>query len=231
MTSTLHVELALPITRLVLIGGGEFSFNETRAIDEAVIAMMPAGRTSVAFLPTASGSAEYGKHFGAYLRELDPGLEPLNVPMYRGRDVRRGRSLDAIRNAGLVYLGGGVTNQLLMTIRDSPAEEALRDAAASGAVIVAIGAAASSFGTHARDMSSPGSAIEGFGWLKNTVIDAPFVAADDVALRRLMSSPDAELGLGIPAATALAIAADGSCELLGSGTVAAFRKPAASRPA
>jgi peptidase E len=62
----LHLELAVAVHCLVLIGGGEFSFGETREIDEFLLAQMPPDRRSIAFLPTASGSAEYAQHLGKY---------------------------------------------------------------------------------------------------------------------------------------------------------------------
>ena len=205
----------------MLIGGGEFSFGETREIDEFLLAQMPPGRRSVAFLPTASGSAEYAQHLGKYFHEIDREVETINVPIYRGRDNRRQKNLNAILGAGMVYVGGGVTNNLLGTLRESAAEIALRDAASSGTVIAAIGAAASSFGKHVRDMRGVTSAIDGLGWLPNTVIDAGF---DDTTLRRLMSLPDVGLGIGIPAGTALAIRADGSTQVVGSGQITTYRK-------
>ncbi len=219
----LALQLAVSVETLVLIGGGEFSFGETREVDVQLLARMPAGRRTIAFLPTASGSAEYASHIGKYFRELDPSVEVVNVPIYRGRDARRQKSLDTILGAGMIYLGGGVTNNLLETIRESAAEMALRDAAANGAVIAAIGAAASCFGTHARDMRS-GGALAGLGWLANTVVDTGFDPQNDVALRRLMSLPDVELGLGIPAKTAIFVNGDGAGEIAGDGQIAAFRK-------
>ncbi|MDQ3283679.1 MAG: Type 1 glutamine amidotransferase-like domain-containing protein [Acidobacteriota bacterium] len=220
----LQVPLATPITTLVLIGGGEFSFGETREIDELLLARLPGDKRTIAFLPTASGSAEYGVHFGAYLRGIDPNVEVINVPMYRGRDVRRPKNLFTISTAGMVYLGGGVTNNLLETLRESTAESVLREAAANGTIVAAIGAAASSFGVSARDMRGGSSALPALGWLANTAIDTAFVPENDVALRRLMSLPHVNLGIGIPAKTALVIDADGSAEVLGEGQIAAFRK-------
>lgn len=220
----LTVEPAVPLTTLVLIGGGEFSFGETREIDTLLLSRMPAGNRKVAFLPTASGSAEYASHFGAYLRGIDPSVEVTNVPIYRGRDNRRPKNLDAIRSAALVYLGGGVTNNLLEGIRESAAEIALREAAANGTIIAAIGAAASSFGTHARDMRGSAAAIPALGWLTRTVIDTSFDPTNDVALRRLMSLEQVTLGIGIPAQTSIVIASDGSAEIVGEGKIAAFRK-------
>ena len=225
MAGALSVEPATAFSLLVLIGGGEFSFGETREIDERVVRAMPADRRTIAFLPTASGSAEYATHLGNHFRSIDPTVETINVPVYRHRDARRQKNLNLIASAGMVYLGGGVTNNLLDTLRESPAELALRDAGANGAVIVAIGASASCFGTHARNMRGNGSALPGLAWLSQTVIEAPFDPSDDTMLRRLMSVPGANLGVGIPPGTALAVQGDGVTEVIGTGTVAVFRKP------
>lgn len=219
----LTLPLSIPLSTLVLIGGGEFSFGETREIDAALLARMPAGNRRVAFLPTASGSAEYATHFGSYLREIDPAVEVVNVPVYRGRDNRRQKNLDTILSAGMVYLGGGVTNSLLETLRESAAELALRDAATNGAVIAAIGAAASCFGSWSRNMRA-GAPLAGLGWLGNCAVDTGFDPEQDTPLRRLMSIPDVHLGIGIPMGTALFIGPDGRAEIAGEGKIAAFRK-------
>jgi peptidase E len=219
----LELQLAVPIRTMALIGGGEFSFGETREIDAQLVAKMPADRRTIAFLPTASGSAEYAQHIGKYFRELDPGVEVINVPVYRGRDARRQKSLNAILSAGMVYLGGGVTNNLLETIRETATEMALRDAAANGAVIAAIGAAASCFGSHARNMRTAG-ALAGLGWLPHTVVDTGFDPQNDENLRRLMSLPDVTLGIGIPPKTAIFVNAQGEGEIAGEGQIAVFRK-------
>jgi len=219
----LHLDLAVPFRMLVLIGGGEFSFGETREIDEFLVRNLP--NKTIAFLPTASGSAEYAMHLGNYFKRIDPELSLINVPIYRGRDVRRSRSLNQLRSAGMIYAGGGVTNAFLSTIRGTPAEEAMREAAEHGTVIAAIGAAAASFGTHARDMRSPAAALPALGWIEKTAIETAFDAADDTMLRRLMSLPDVKLGIGIPPKTALAVDHSGDTTLLGSGSIAVFRKP------
>ena len=221
----LQLELAVPGDRLVLIGGGEFSFGETREIDEYLARQLPADRKTIAFLPTASGSAEYATHLGNYFKQIDAAIETINVPIYRGRDVRRARSLQQLRSAGMIYIGAGVTNTFLGTIRGTAAEEALRDAASYGAIIAAIGAAAASFGTHARNMESPAASLPALGWLAQTVIETAFDAQDDTMLRRLMSLPDVKIGIGIPPKTAIAIDGSGSASLLGQESIAVFRKP------
>jgi cyanophycinase-like exopeptidase len=219
----LELSLATPVQTLVLIGGGEFSFGETREIDQFLLSRMPADRRTVAFLPTASGSPEYAGHIGKYFQELDPTVTTLNVPVYRGRDSRRQKNLATLAAAGMIYLGGGTTNNLLATIRESATEVALREAAASGTIIAAIGAAVACFGTWARDVRG-GSALPALGWLENTVIDAGFDPESDTMLRRLMSLEGVTLGLGIPPKTAVAIAADGTTQIVGEGRIAAFRK-------
>ena len=222
--TALRVDLAVPAQLLVLIGGGEFSFGETREIDEFLVRSMPADRRTVAFIPAASGSAEYAGHFGKYLHGIDATVETVNVPIYRGRDSRRQKNLTQLLSAGMIYLGGGVTNNLLAVLRESAADIAMREAAANGTVIAAIGAAASCFGMAARDMHGIAASLAGLGWIANTVIDTAFDPDNDANLRRLMSVPDTQLGIGIPAGTALAIHADGSTEIAGGGNVAAFRK-------
>ena len=221
---SLHIDLNVPVAQLVLIGGGEFSFGETREVDQQLIAQLPRDNKRIAFLPTASGSAEYATHLGKYFKTIDAEVEIINVPVYRPRDSRRRKNLDLIRFAGLIYLGGGVTNNLLATIRESGAEMAMRDAVTDGVTIAAIGAAASCFGTHARDMQHGGSALPALGWLDATVIDTGFDASDDTMLRRLMSIEGTRLGLGIPPKTALAIGGDGNARIIGEGNIAAFRK-------
>jgi cyanophycinase-like exopeptidase len=223
MTQLLNIQLATPVTLLVLIGGGEFSFGETREIDEFLVSRMQ--RKTIAFLPTASESAEYAVHLGKYFKQIDSAIETINVPIYRGRDSRRQKNLNHLLAAGMIYIGGGVTNNLLATLRESPAEMAMRDAAANGTVIAAIGAGAASFGTHARDMRAPASSLPALNWLRDTVVETGFDPQDDTMLRRLMSLPDVKAGIGIPPRTGVAIESGGTTSVLGAGNIAVFRKP------
>ncbi len=220
----LKIGLTVPVHLLVLIGGGEFSFGETREIDEFLVRNMPSDRRTIAFLPTASGSAEYAGHLGKYFKQIDPALETINVPIYRGRDSRRQKNLNHLLSAGMIYVGGGVTNNLLASLRESPADMGMREAAANRTLIAAIGAGAVCFGTYARDMRGPASAIPALGWLDGTAVETAFDPANDTMMRRLMSLPDVQLGVGIPPRTAAAIHADGSTTVVGSGNIAVFRK-------
>ena len=222
--STLSLPIATPVHWLVLIGGGEFSFGQTREIDEFLVKEMPADRRTIAFLPTASGSAEYALHLGKYFQSIDPAVNVVNVPIYRGRDSRRPKNAAMLRDAGMIYLGGGVSNALLETLRQSPAEQAMRDAAANGTVIAAIGAAAACFGSLARDMRGGVRPLDALDWLPKTVVETGFDPSEDASLRRLMSLPDVQIGVGIPPSTAVAVRGDGSTAIVGNGQIAVFRK-------
>jgi cyanophycinase-like exopeptidase len=69
-----------------------------------------------------------------------------------------------------------------------------------------------------------GGALEGLGWLGGTVIDTAFDPENDTGLRRLMSLPDVDLGIGIPPKTALVVDGSGSTRVIGVASIAVFRK-------
>ncbi len=196
---------------LALVGGGEFSFGETEAADQAWLAK--AGEGNVGFLPTASGSEDYGRHFAVYLDEyFERGSEI--VPIYRGRDVRRRKSLERIAELPALYLGGGVADQLLGTLRESPAAEALAGRIASGGVVVAIASAAQAVGTVARDLRGKGI-LPGLGWLPGGVVEPNFEPAHDRRLRQLLERREVRWGVGIPAGAGLLLGPEGEAEVRG----------------
>jgi cyanophycinase-like exopeptidase len=211
---------------LVLIGGGEFSFGETEEIDRFLLSKMPPERRTVAFLPTASGSPDYARHYGEYLSRIDSSVEVVNVPVYRERDARRGKNLDQIRSAGLVYVGGGVTNRLLEAMRDQPAATTFREVLDTGGVVAAIGAAADCLGDITRSTLTAGAPLEGLGYIPGALVLSHYSDASAPELQLMMRHPAAMLGIGIPERTALAIAPDCRAEIVGDGNVAIVRKPA-----
>lgn len=206
---------------LVLIGGGEFSFGETREIDDFLVSRLPADNRTIAFLPTASGSSDYAVHLKTYFQSIDPTVNVVNVPIYRGRDGRRARNLDLLWSAGLIYIGGGVTRQFLEPVKGTAVETTLRAVQDRGVTLAAMGGTANAFGKLFRTAGMPGPA-EGLDWLRESAIETNY--SDEVPLRRLMSAPEIKLGLGIPRSTALAIGRDGRGEVLGKGTIAVMRK-------
>lgn len=201
------VELAIPLGGwLALLGGGEFTFGETEEADEAWLARVPEG--PVGFLPTASGSEEYPRHFAAYLADFC-GRAVETIPVYRPRDARREKNAERIAAVAAAYLGGGVAEHLVDTLRGTPALAALERKLAGGGVVVAIAAAAQACGSHFRGLrpGAPGEA--GLGWLADTAVEANFDPDRDRRLRQLVGPGGARVGLGIPEGGALLLGPGG----------------------
>ncbi len=197
---------------IVLIGGGEFSFGETETADEAWLDKTPPG--TVGFVPAASGSTEYGGHFAAYLEgTFERTVE--TIPIYRVRDARRGKNSVRIAETSAVYLGGGVTDHLLETLRETPALTALGEKLATGGTVVAIAAAAQALGQVARGLFS-GGLEDAFGWLPGGVVEPNFHPSHDRRLRQLLEHPDVRWGLGLPAGSAVLLGPAGEIEIIGT---------------
>lgn len=198
---------------LALLGGGEFSFGETAEADQAWLDETPEGST-VGFVPAASGSEDYGRHFAEYLlEEFERTAE--TIPIYRGRDGRRGKNAERIRDVGAVYLGGGVADHLQEAIVGTPAAEALAAKLRDGGVVVAIAAAAQAVGAYARSIAG-GALIPGLAWLPEGVVEPNFDPGHDRRLRKLLEAPGVTWGLGIPSGAAVLLGPNGGVELVGT---------------
>ena len=215
---------------LALLGGGEFSYGETFDADEVWLAKTAPG--PVGFIPDASGSNDYPRHFGEYRAdELEREMEI--IPIYRSRDSRRGRNAERIAAVPAVYLGGGVADHLLDALAGSPAAEALTRKIQTGGMVVAIAAAAQAAGRIARSIA-PGQTIPGFGWLPEGVVEPNFDPGHDRRLRKLLELPGIRWGLGIPPDSAVLLGPDGAVEVIGSafyvegpaGEMAVLEEPA-----
>jgi peptidase E len=196
---------------LALLGGGEFTFGETEDLDEAWLEKAPPG--PIGFVPAASGSIDYAKHFATYMEErFDRAVEV--IPVYRERDARRGRNLERIRDCAAVYLGGGVTDHLLDAFAGSPALEALRWKRENG-VVVAIAAAAQACGAETRSVFG-GAKLEGLGLVPGAVVETNFDPAHDRRLRKLLEASPGHFALAIPSESALLLGPGGVFEAVGT---------------
>lgn len=201
---------------LALLGGGELTFGETEDADRAWLAKT--GDGPVGFLPTASGSTEYGGHFAAYLREtFDRGAE--TIPIYRPRDARRGKNCERLKGSAAVYVGGGVIDHLLETLPGTPASEALVARIQSGGTVVAIAGAAQFFGRVARSLLERGELVAGLGWLRSGVVEPNFDPGHDHRLRQMLEAPAVSYGLGIAAGSAILLGPEGKVEIVGEAYV------------
>jgi len=197
---------------LALVGGGEFTFGETVDADRAW--MEHVGEGPVAFLPTASGSTEYGDFFTAYIKEgFDRAVDV--VPIFRHRDARRAKNLARLDAAAAIYLGGGVTDHLLEAVAEEPALEHIARKLGTGGVVVAIAAAAQAFGVAARSIFG-GETVPAFGWLPGGVVEPNFDPGHDRRLRELLQAPGATWGIGLPASSAVLLGPEGQVEVVGT---------------
>ncbi len=196
---------------LVLLGGGEFSFGETRESDRKWMEKTPEG--PVGFVPAASGSTDYSKYFADYLK-TEFGRESQLIPIYRRRDARRAKNISRIEESAAVYLGGGVSDYLVDALRESPAEEALRHKLETGGVVVAIAAAAQAVGGAMRSLLRR-EIVSGLRWLPGGAVEPNFDPGYDRRLRELVGSPEIEWGLGLPAGSALLMGPNEAIEHLG----------------
>jgi hypothetical protein len=198
--------------RLVLLGGGEFSFGETLDADRAWIELL--GDGPVGFVPAASGSSDYGRHFAAYLQEsFERAVE--TIPIYRERDGKRGKNAERIRDCAAVYLGGGVADHLLDALAGGPCLEALRAKTAAGGIVVAIAAAAQACGAVVRAVVG-GELLPGLGLAPGLAIETNFDPGHDRRLRQLVGSSLVGRGVGLAAGSALLLGDGGAFEAVGS---------------
>jgi len=197
---------------LALIGGGEFSFGETVEADRLWLEKVPEG--PVGFLPAASGSVDYARHFADYLGATF-GREVETIPVYRERDGRRSRNAERIRECAAVYLGGGVPDQLLDATALTPVHEALREKLDAGGVVAAIAAAAQCCGAAVRSVFA-GRFLDGLGFAPGLAAEPNFDPAHDRRLRQLLDRPGVERGVGLAAGAALLIGPGGGFEAVGS---------------
>ena len=196
---------------LALLGGGEFTFGETEDLDEAWLEKTPEG--PIGFVPAASGSVDYARHFTDYMKERF-GRDVEIIPIYRERDARRGRNLERIRDCAAVYLGGGVTDHLLDAIAGSPAVDALRAKRREG-MVVALAAAAQACGAEARSVFG-GKKLDGLGLVPGAVVETNFDPAHDRRLRKLLEASPGHFALAIPAGSALLLGPEGVFEAVGT---------------
>lgn len=196
---------------IALVGGGEFTFEETLDADSAWLEKTPDG--VIGFVPAASGSKDYGEHFAAYLAEVFD-REARTIPVYRPRDARRSKNVERIEECAAVYLGGGVADHLLDALADSPAAAALLAKLGSGGVVAAIAAAAQALGVVARSFQ-PGRSVSGLGWLPGGVVEPSFDPGHDRWLRRLLQAPGASWGVGLATGSCLLLGPEGAVEVVG----------------
>lgn len=159
--------MALP-RQIVAIGGGGFLMDDTSARQERFLLSLlrESTRPRVLYLGTAGGdSAPAQVKFFRLFGEL--GAQAATQPFFpyeMKRDYER-----AVRDADLVYVGGGNTPAMLAVWREFGFDRALRAAYDDGTVLAGISAGGNCWFEHYVTDSVPGGGVRpGLGWLGGT---------------------------------------------------------------
>jgi dipeptidase E len=120
---------------IFLIGGGEIAKGETREIDEMIMKSADKG-SSFVFFSTAAGDAE---GYGGIIKEIFGNYFNVTIAAEaKGREF----SENAIRNASVIYLGGGTTKLLMDHFEKWNLVSLLRKAIDRGAIVIGMSAGA-----------------------------------------------------------------------------------------
>ncbi|MFL6694162.1 MAG: Type 1 glutamine amidotransferase-like domain-containing protein [Ramlibacter sp.] len=154
---------------VVCIGGGGFLLDDTRGRQERYIlslARRREDRPRVLYLGTAVGDSERAQlKFMRLFTQL--GCEPDTLAFFP-YDMKRDYA-QAVRDADLVYVGGGNTVAMLAVWREFGFDLALRDAWDNGTVLAGISAGANCWFAQYVTDSVPGGGIRpGLGWVPGT---------------------------------------------------------------
>lgn len=157
-------EIGRPPRQIVAIAGGGFSVEDYRLLQERFLLSLARRATPrVLFLATASGDRElYQLRFLRAFSQLDCRAETLAFfPFDMKRDYAQ-----AVREADLVFVGGGNTVAMLAVWREFGFPQALREAYEAGTVLAGISAGANCwFERYVTDSVPGGGVREGLGWL------------------------------------------------------------------
>ena len=128
------------VKNIFLIGGGEIAKGETKEIDEVIKKSANKGASFVFFGTAAADAEGYGdvinKTFG----------DCFNITIAteaKGREF----SENAIRNAAVIYLGGGTTKLLMDNFEKWNLMPLLREAIERGAIVAGMSAGAQALAT------------------------------------------------------------------------------------
>ena len=133
-----HAQRPMPDTHIIAIGGGGFTMEHARTLDDYVLDQSRADRPSVCFVPTASGDAPaYTVRFYDAFRDRDCRATHLTLFSRSVRDLR-----DYVLDQDVIYVGGGNTASMLGVWREHGLDEVFAEAYREGVVLAGVSAGA-----------------------------------------------------------------------------------------
>jgi dipeptidase E len=152
---------------IVAIGGGGFLFDEPDLLQERyLVSLCDKPEPRVLYLGTANGDSERAQlKFIKAFTKLGCRADTLGFYLY---DMHRDYAA-AVREADLIYVGGGNTPAMLAVWREFAFDAALRAAYDNGTVLAGISAGANCwFERYVTDSVPGGGVRNGLGWLRGT---------------------------------------------------------------
>lgn len=201
---------------VVLIGGSSGTWPPTEPIDRAAIERMPKN-APIAFVPAAGCPPDYGESFLATYKRLGA-RDGYVVPIYDDASAREPENAALLRDAGLIYFGGGDTTRLLASMTNTPALDAIASAYERGAVIC--GMSAGAIALCAYGVSLGAGVLDGWAWLPRTLVSVHHTPQRDEALARAHREHAQTTAIALPEHTALAIGPEGEVEEWGEPGIA-----------
>ena len=212
---------------LLLIGGG---FKPLEVLSHFVT-LAGGGEKPVVVFPLASEkSRPTGEELKAQL--LAAGAKDVRVVHIDGRrDALKPEVLEAVRQAGGLFFGGGDQNRISQRLVDTPLMEAIRELMGRGGVVAGTSAGAAcqsdvmfvGEGDETVLRASNIVTTRGIGLLPGTIVDSHFVARKRQGrLESLVLEHPELLGMGIDEGTAAWVKPDGTLEVLGEGWVVLY---------
>lgn len=212
---------------LVIIGGNEDKEGECTIL-HSFVEMAGGRKARIAILTTAT---EYPREVGDQYRTLFAAMGAAEVPVLyinNRESACASHQLGEIDRATGIFFTGGDQLRLTSILGGSGVDAALRKAFARGTVIAGTSAGASVMsdtmivGGDSSDTpkKSTLSMAHGMGLVSEVVIDQHF--AQRGRINRLLAAVAQNphiLGVGIDEDTALVVAGDGKCEVIGTQTV------------
>lgn len=209
---------------LVLIGGAEDKRGDMTVLRRVVA---EAGAGTVLVVPTASDeprlrAEEYRRAFAAL------GVAEVLVAEVRTRaDAQRPEVVESVERAEAVFFTGGDQVRLVQTLERTRFLNRVRAAHQRGATLAGTSAGAAAAGEvtiyHGDGAGLLKGAVRhasGFGFVQDLVVDTHFDARGRLArLAQFLCTGGGLRGVGLDEDTALVVAADGSAEVVGAGTV------------
>lgn len=200
---------------VLLIGGGEISKGETRAIDERVKSLAPL-QSKLLFFPTAAGDSD------GYIETIQQIYRDVFEVIPIVESLGRATAVQHLSTAQAVYLGGGRTDLLLSLFRRWELVTPLRALLERGGIVAGMSAGAQALSAWYTDFETDGPMETKVGWDVAHTYCLVHAEADQIAgtfdtYRKSEAQENAPfIAIGERAAWHIH---DGGAEKIGDGTV------------